>query len=139
MDVSMRFKLAEEVNRLILALEHLDPASNEYKITSEQICKLHKLIMDEGKQVLEETKLTNDENRRSLEFDAACCDENRKAEQYKKNHMVDCLRIGVEAAGIVMPLIFYAVWMRKGFEFEETGTITSSVFKNLIGRFRTTK
>lgn len=45
----------------------------------------------------------------------------------------------VEGAGIVLPLIFYSVWMRKGFKFEETGTFTSKTFQGLTKFFKPTK
>ena len=49
------------------------------------------------------------------------------------------IRLGVETAGIILPLIFYAYWMKKGFEFEKTGAITSGTFSGLIKHFRPTK
>jgi len=48
-------------------------------------------------------------------------------------------QLGVEIASIVLPLIFYGIWMRKGFKFEETGTFTSTTFRGLFNRFRPTK
>ena len=48
-------------------------------------------------------------------------------------------RLGLETAGLVLPLIFYGIWMRKGFKFEETGTFTSTTFRGLFNRFRPTK
>lgn len=51
----------------------------------------------------------------------------------------DKLKLGLEAAGIVLPLIFYAYWMKKGFEFEKDGTFTSATFRGLFNRFRPTK
>jgi len=49
------------------------------------------------------------------------------------------LRIGVEAAGIILPLIFYGIWLRRGFKFEETGTYTSTTFRSLFNKFRPTR
>ena len=49
------------------------------------------------------------------------------------------VRIGVAAAELVLPLMFYGVWMKRGFKFEESGTFTSSTFKNLFNRFKPTK
>lgn len=49
------------------------------------------------------------------------------------------VKIGVEGLGVVAPLVFYGYWMNKGFQFEEEGTITSSTFKGLIGKFKPTK
>lgn len=48
-------------------------------------------------------------------------------------------RLGVEAAGIILPLIFYGIWLRKGFKFEETGTFTSTTFRSLFNKFRPTR
>lgn len=45
----------------------------------------------------------------------------------------------IAAAEIVLPLVFYAAWMRKGFKFEETGTFTSTTFRGLFGKFKPTK
>ena len=41
--------------------------------------------------------------------------------------------------GVGLPLAFYAYWMNKGFQFEQTGTFTSSTFKNLFKVFKPTK
>ncbi|MCD8372126.1 MAG: hypothetical protein LUD27_02360 [Clostridia bacterium] len=42
-------------------------------------------------------------------------------------------------AEIVLPLTFYAIWLRRGFKFEETGTYTSSTFRNLFNNFKPVK
>lgn len=56
-------------------------------------------------------------------------------EQVKERYF----RVGVAAAELMVPLIFYGIWMRKGFKFEETGTYTSKTFTGLINRFKPTK
>lgn len=48
-------------------------------------------------------------------------------------------KIGIAAAELVLPLMFYGVWMRRGLRFEETGTFTSQTFKNLFNRFKPTR
>ena len=48
-------------------------------------------------------------------------------------------KTGIAVAEIILPLVFYGIWMGKGFKFEETGSITSTTFKGLINRFRPTK
>lgn len=35
--------------------------------------------------------------------------------------------------------VYYGHWFRKGLKFEETGSITSSMMRNLINKFRTKK
>lgn len=48
-------------------------------------------------------------------------------------------RLGMAAAELVLPLMFYGVWMRRGFKFEQDGTFTSQTFRGLFSRFRPTK
>lgn len=124
MEESIKNMLKDEVGRALDKLGTLDPDSDEYKKVAENVCQLHKLIMAESEE--------------EIKFEANFYEQKRKDEAQTKDRFVQYLRIGVEAAGVVLPLAFYAVWLRKGFRFEETGTITSSVFKNLISRFRTT-
>ena len=61
--------------------------------------------------------------------------EQQLTEQTKERYF----RFGAEAAGIILPLIFYATWMRKGFKFEESGTFTSTTFRGLFQKFKPTK
>jgi len=49
------------------------------------------------------------------------------------------IKVLVDGATILVPIIFYNVWMKKGFIFEETGTYTSNTFKNLFSKFKPTK
>ena len=67
-----------------------------------------------------------------------------RQEQFNKEQLAEQVKdryfkLGIAAAEIVLPLIFYATWMRKGFKFEETGTFTSTTFRGLFNRFRPTK
>lgn len=55
------------------------------------------------------------------------------------NSLIDYFRFGMAAAELVLPLMFYGVWMRRGFKFEQDGTFTSQTFRGLFSRFRPTK
>jgi hypothetical protein len=46
------------------------------------------------------------------------------------------IKVLVDGATVIVPIIFYNVWMNRGFEFEETGTFTSNTFKNLFNKFK---
>ena len=52
------------------------------------------------------------------------------------NDKVKLIDIGVQAAGIILPIMFYGSWMKKGLEFEKSGTFTSNTFKSLISKFK---
>ena len=66
-------------------------------------------------------------------------EEELKKEQSRWDKINQYITHGIATAGIVFPLIFYGIWMKKGLKFEETGTYTSGTFRNLINRFRLTK
>lgn len=49
------------------------------------------------------------------------------------------VRAGIAMVEIGLPLVCYGHWFRKGLKFEETGSITSSMMRNLINKFKTKK
>lgn len=107
-------RLEDEIIGEIESLGDLDPGSEDYKAVVDGIAKLCKAQTE-----MENAKAENNTQRAKT--------------------ILDRVRLCVDAAGIVLPLIFYANWMRKGLKFEETGTFTSTTFKNLIGKFRPEK
>ena len=62
--------------------------------------------------------------------------QNRQLREQKIDRYV---RIAVAGAELVLPLMFYGIWMRRGFKFEESGVYSSTTFRNLFSRFRPTK
>ena len=72
--------------------------------------------------------------------DADRAQEEELQKRQARDQMVDrCVRTGVAVGELVLPLVFYGIWMNRGFKFEETGSFTSTTFKNLLNRFRPTK
>ena len=55
------------------------------------------------------------------------------------NDKVKLIDLGVKAAGIILPIIFYGSWVNKGLEFEKEGTFTSTTFKGLISKLKIMK
>jgi len=110
MDEEIRNLLGEEIKTEIRNLSTLEAGSKEKSTAIEDLAKLYRLR-------IEETKNEWDFN-----------------EKVKDRYF----RLGVEAAAIILPLIFYGIWMRRGFKFEETGTFTSTTFRSLFNRFRPT-
>lgn len=132
MDEKIKDLLEEEIKQEIRSLSSLGPENKEKSAAIDNLVKLYKLR-------IEETKNDND-------FVGACdktvvCDrelelkQSQLAEQVKDRY----ISLGIAAAEIILPLIFYAVWMRKGFKFEENGTYTSTTFRGLFNRFKPTK
>lgn len=63
-----------------------------------------------------------------------------KIEKDRKDQKIDrMVKYGLETANIVLPLIFYGVWMKRGLRFEENGTFTSTTFRGLFQKFKPTK
>ena len=103
--------LDEEIKSLIECLEDLEPNTKEYSATTENLNVLYKLKIEQEKN----------------ESDS---------KDQKKFRTIGYI---LEGAGIVLPLIFYGGWMKKGLKFEETGTFTSSTFRDLTRFFRPTR
>ena len=55
------------------------------------------------------------------------------------NDKIKLIDLGVQAAGIILPIIFYGSWVKKGLEFEKEGTFTSTTFKSLISKLKIMK
>jgi len=129
MDEEIRKLLEEEIKAEIRDLSTLEPGSKEKSTAIEDLAKLYKLRIEE----------TKNEWDFSEKYDAREGDIQLKKDQLEEQVKDRYFRLGVEAAGIILPLIFYAIWMKRGFKFEETGTYTSTTFRGLFNRFKPTK
>jgi len=105
--------LKETIKTEIKNLSTLEAGSKEKSSAIEDLAKLYRLRIEEKRNELEE---------RDIQM--------KKEQQIKDRYF----KLGVEAASIILPLIFYATWLRRGFKFEETGTFTSSTFRGLLNR-----
>lgn len=125
----IRNLLGEEIKTEIRDLSTLEPGSKEKSSAIEDLAKLYRLRIDETKN-----EWDFDEK-----YDTRESDKQLKKDQLEEQVKDRYFRLGVEAAGIILPLIFYATWMKRGFRFEETGTYTSTTFRGLFNRFKPTK
>lgn len=143
MNEEIRQALADEILSQFHGLSDLEPGSKEQQAVVENITKLYKLG-------LEDVKADTDYDEKLYRRDADArneqneLDKQTREEEFKRNQLTEqtrdrYFRIGIEVAGIILPLMFYASWMKKGFKFEETGTYTSTTFRGLFNRFRPTK
>lgn len=125
----MVYETKELLNEVIISdiqkLSQLDSGSDEKSKAIEDLTKLYRLK-------IEETKTENE----ALETRAKSrMNKEQVSEQVKDRYF----KAGIAVGELILPLIFYAVWMARGFKFEETGTFTSKVFMGLFNRFRPTK
>jgi len=138
MNEEIRRLLDEEIMSEIEDLAKLPLGSKEKTGAIRDLTALHKIRLEEVKNEMAQTKAENEiemvREKAKIEIEK----EQVKAGLEMENTKDRYLKLWIEAAGIVLPLIFYVYWMRKGFKFEETGTYTSTTFRGLFNRFRPT-
>lgn len=136
MEETIKNLLDGEIKNQIQDLSFFNPGSDEKSKAIDDLVKLYKLRIEEDK-----TELECDEKRERRFMDGDRSDKDVEMREYelKEQSKERYLKLGIAVAEIVLPLIFYASWMRKGFKFEETGTFTSTTFRGLFNRFRPTK
>ena len=154
MSENIKELLNEEIAAEIQAISSLNSGSEEKSKAIEDLAKLYRLRIEETKSELDaEDKrsrrtLESEANVRENEIKKSQLDEQIKAdvqdEQYKRSQLDEQVKdryfkLGIAAAELLIPLMFYGIWMRKGFKCEETGTYTSTTFRGLFNRFRPTK
>ena len=146
--------LSEEIKTQIQDLSELEPGSAEKSKAVNNLATLYKLKIEETRMELDfdekqarrkmdkENRLKDDalkEQQLQDENSVRERDELIRKEQLTEQVKDRYIRLGIAAAEIILPLIFYSKWMKKGFKFEETGTFTSTTFRGLFNRFKPTK
>ena len=123
-DETMRL-LSEEIESEIENLSGLEPGSDEHSKAVDSLSKLYKLKIEESKN--------------QSELEEKQKEELLKKEQLREQKIDRWVKVGVVAGELTIPLVFYGVWMKRGFKFEETGTFCSQTFRNFFSRLRPTK
>lgn len=146
--------LDDVIETKIKNLESISTGSEEEKAATQNLATLHKLRIEEIKakteadekherRVMDGKHHSDELALKERELDDKRADRTMEEEfqiSQAKDRTIDrYVRTCVEVAGLVLPLACYGIWMRKGFEFEKTGSFTSTTFKNLLNRFRPTK
>ncbi len=121
--------LEEEIKFEIENLGSLDAGSQQHFTAVESLTKLYKLKIEEDKSSMD---YVEQEKSRNTEFDIK---RNQMDEAVKDRYF----RLGIAVAELILPLVFYGIWMNRGFKFEKDGTYTSQTFRGLFSRFKPTK
>lgn len=136
MEENIKDLLSEVIATEIQALSGMNSGSKEKSTAIEDLTKLYKLRIEENKS---EWDADEKYNRRVMDDEANTREDEVKRTQIEEQVKERYFRIGIAAAELMVPLLFYGIWMKKGFQFEETGTYTSTTFRGLFNRFRPTK
>jgi len=120
--------MSKEISKLIdeeLMKELKDVGSiaigtEDHQSAIEDICKLRKLQMDE--------------ERFEAEQSAAVSATEAKTQQDKGAKVEKIVRFAIEGGSFVASMVFYGIWLRRGFRFEENGTIRSTMHRGLTNQ-----
>lgn len=123
-------EMEERLNDVVLQglqdLNTYEPGTKEYQAAHDMVKDLVRAKLDcqkyDADLELERQRLENEE---------------LKAEADKKERKWQFwIKTGAETLLGISSLVLYGTWLYKGFKFEETGSIASATFKNLIGNLK---
>lgn len=140
--------LLDDVIETELANLRTLPSGNEERAKAiRDLAALHKLRIEEirAQADVDEKSERREMDSRQREEELAAKDADRtreeenQARQLREQKIDRYVRTGVAAAELILPLVFYGIWMKRGFKFEESGVYSSTTFRNLFGRFKPAK
>lgn len=124
----MEDRIQEELNdvieREIRNVSTLGTGTKEKSDAVRDLSELYRLRIEEAKV---EVDRIDRKKQREAEIRYRC-------EQSRSQAIDRWVNVGLQLALAVGGLMAYDVWYRRGLKFEETGTITSPMTKNLISR-----
>lgn len=128
--------LDEQIKTEISGLSSLETGSDAKSKAVTDLTKLYQARIDEIKA---ETALLEHKDRHELERDkhyleSLTRDDDRrlKEAEHKSRSLDRWINVGVAVGTMVISVVSYDIWNRRGLKFEETGSINSPQTRNLI-------
>lgn len=139
--------LDEQIKAELGDLAHLTVGSKEHTEAIEGLTKLYRLRIDDSKAAMEYNKEIDNDNFRREQMEQEKTQHQEQAEreeQSRKEQLAEqkkdrYIRIGIAAAELVVPLVFFAKIYQMGYDLEKDGTFTVQTLKNLIRFIKPTK
>lgn len=139
--------LDEQIKAELGGLSGLAVGSKEHTEAIEGLAKLYRLRIDDSKAAMEYNKEIDDENfrRDQMEQEKTQHQEQvEREEQSRKEQLAEqkkdrYIKIGIAAAELMVPLVFFAKIYQMGYNLEKDGTFTVQTLKNLIRFVKPTK
>lgn len=139
--------LDEQIKAELGGLSGLAVGSKEHTEAIEGLAKLYRLRIDNSKAAMEYNKEIDDENfrRDQMEQEKTQHQEQvEREEQSRKEQLAEqkkdrYIKIGIAAAELMVPLVFFAKIYQMGYDLEKDGTFTVQTLKNLIRFVKPTK
>ena len=124
--------IEKEIINTLSEMKFMEPGSEERDDAMKYISQLYRTLNAERKCLIDSRKMDNEEEKNKI--DSRKMDNEEEKNKFDK--IISIGKIGVELFGVAGPLLLYNSWMKKGFEFEKTGMITSQTFRGLISKFK---
>ena len=139
--------LDEQIKAELGGLSGLAVGSKEHTEAIEGLAKLYRLRIDDSKAAMEYNKEIDDENfrRDQMEQEKTQHQEQVEREEQSRNEQLAgqkkdrYIKIGIAAAELMVPLVFFAKIYQMGYDLEKDGTFTVQTLKNLIRFVKPTK
>lgn len=139
--------LDEQIKAELGGLSGLAVGSKEHTEAIEGLAKLYRLRIDDSKAAMEYNKEIDDDDFRKKQMEQEEKFHNEQAErdeQSRKGQLAEqkkdrYIRIGIAAAELMVPLVFFAKIYQMGYDLEKDGTFTVQTLKNLVRFVKPTK
>lgn len=132
-DLELKDLIESEVQNELEKLKKIELGSDEHKAATDDICKLYSKVIEGKRADCEFDRAMNQDDLESKRYRSDLEKHNDELKERQKDRKIHLV---LDAAKIVLPLSVYAVLIYKGFKFEETGTISSTCLRNLIGKIK---
>ena len=109
------------------------------KDSNEKAIEEAKIEIEKAKIELEKQKIEIEQAKMDYDANKSKKDRVMTGIEIGTNVLGSLLHVTVEAAAIIIPIMFYNEWMKQGLEFEKDGTFTSQTFKGIISKFKPTR
>lgn len=130
--------LDDQIKTEIKGLASLQTGSEEKSKATHVLTELYKLRLDEKKiKAAHEEHLDRNELERDKHFlESQTRDDERvlKEAQHKSQNLDKWLNFGLAVGQLTVMVIAYDVWSRRGYKFEEEGTVRSPQMRNLLSK-----
>ena len=139
--------LDEQIKAELGGLSGLAVGRKEHTEAIEGLAKLYRLRIDDSKAAMEYNKEIDDDDFRKKQMEQeekfhneqAERDEQSRKEQLAEQKKDRYIRIGIAAAELMVPLVFFAKIYQMGYDLEKDGTFTVQTLKNLVRFVKPTK
>lgn len=128
MEDELRDQLNELIQKELVKMDGMSIGTEEYETASQSLERLYKLALQDARQ---QAEYVDQMNRDDIERKKYELDKDHKTAELREQCKSNYMQLGLSAATALATMWFYNVWMKKGFQFEETGTFTSTTLREI--------